>query len=263
MVNQTKYTSARSSHKCPPGTRLLKRPVKEGSRKRYCTKPRKSRRRKNPKKCPNGTRLLKHPVKEGSRTRYCTKPRKSRRRKNPKKCPNGTRLLKHPVKEGSRTRYCTKPRKSRRRKSSPKKYRRRKSSPKKPRKKPHKPKKKPQKPKGTHTCRSKIGDYGMLLGRYCDELEGGEYTTLPDCIEDCEEGQPGMKEKPDYRYSERTCMDKWCVGPLVGKKWKICYRKNSLRLHPDKNVGKSKEEQKRLESQFKELAACNTNSKYW
>ena len=52
---------------------------------RYCTKPKKSPRRTKPKKsprrkCPKGTRLLKKPVKEGGKMRYCTKPKKSPRR---------------------------------------------------------------------------------------------------------------------------------------------------------------------------------------
>ena len=79
---------SKSRTKCPKGTRLLKRPVKEGGKTRYCTKPRKSPKKSRRKsatksrrrKCPEGTRLLKRPVKEGSKTRYCTKPRKPAKR---------------------------------------------------------------------------------------------------------------------------------------------------------------------------------------
>ena len=72
--------SSKSKPDCPPGTRPLKKPVKENGRVRYCTKPRKGGKRKNSgtskPECPPGTRPLKKPVKENGRVRYCTKPRK-------------------------------------------------------------------------------------------------------------------------------------------------------------------------------------------
>ena len=61
-----------SSYKCPDGTRLLKKPVKENGRVRYCTKPKKSRRRKSQKKSGKSTT-------------------KSRRRKSQKKSSAGKR----------------------------------------------------------------------------------------------------------------------------------------------------------------------------
>ena len=151
--------STRSSRKrnCPKGTRLLKRPVKEGSRTRYCTKPRKVARRKSStrksrrRNCKYGE--LKQRVKLPSGGyRYCKKaPKKSRRRKSsPKKsrrrksskCPKGTRPLKRPVKEGGRTRHCTKQRKSRRRKS-------------------------PKCPKGTRLLKHPVKDKKTGKMRYC------------------------------------------------------------------------------------------------
>ena len=88
-----------------------KSPRRKSPRRKSPRRKSPSPRRKSPKKCPKGTRLLKKPVKEGGKMRYCTKPKKSPRRK----CPKGTRLLKKPVKEGGKMRYCTKPKKSPRR----------------------------------------------------------------------------------------------------------------------------------------------------
>ncbi len=54
MAQKSKSSRGRSPRKCPKGTRLLKKPVKEGGKMRYCTKPRKSP-TKTPKKSPTKT----------------------------------------------------------------------------------------------------------------------------------------------------------------------------------------------------------------
>ena len=264
-----KKSRRRKSHTCSEGTRLLKRPVKEGGKIRYCTKLRKSTRRKSPKK----SRKRKSPKKSRKRK----SPKKSTRRKSPKKsrrrkshtCSEGTRLLKRPVKEGGKIRYCTKLRKSTRRKS-PKKSRARRRPPPPPPRKRRKPAKrrKEKTQRNTYECSSIKNDRNEILGKACNYKASGEgeFKNEKECLDsNCETvyyEQQGNYH-PDLAEEKALCRETWCTGTLKGKKWGTCYRKNALKLHPDKQANKSEYEKKKNKTRLEALIKCNSNSGSW
>ena len=309
-----KKSRRRKSHTCSEGTRLLKRPVKEGGKIRYCTKLRKSTRRKSPKKSrkrksPKKSRRrrsckygeLKNPVLSGGRKRYCKlapkrrkSPKKSRKRKSPKKstrrkspkksrrrkshtCSEGTRLLKRPVKEGGKIRYCTKLRKSTRRKSPKKSRAPRRPPP--PRPPPPRKRRKPAKrrkektQRNTYECSSIKNDRNEILGKACNYKASGEgeFKNEKECLDsNCEtvyaqqdDQWPFGKDVTDSAEEKALCRETWCTGALKGKKWGTCYRKNALKLHPDKQANKSEYEKKKNKTRLEALIKCNSNSGSW
>ena len=137
---------------------------------------------------------------------------------------------------------------------------RNKSGRKTPGKKPKKTSDKKPKSKVTYNCLTNK----TTRQPYCQRITGGtgKYKTLQDCLAVCKRVTGG------YDYNGGACQwningkyktldeckketDKNCkskYGCSDSETWKKCYRRNSLRLHPDKGGDPEK---------FKELVNCN------
>ena len=170
-------------------------------------------------------------------------------------------------------RYCTKARKSARRKSSrkPKTSRRKTSRRKTSRRKTSKPKKTEHHSKPSYSqssdeprysCNKRYGNYGEFVGRACERNTLGPFASEKECLRSgCEEREERHNPVPE-EYSKAECEKRWCTGLDLSKypekkRWKVCYRKNSLKYHPDKGGGEE------AAKKFKELGECQSASDRW